>query len=98
MPRAAAVRRMLVPLKLALSKRTKAVSPSISEFSPPMTPATPTGLCSSQMQSILVFSLRSVPSRVRMVSPSRAVRTTMWSPSTQAKSKACIGWPYSIMT
>ena len=89
---------MLVPLKLALSKRTILVSSVISEFSPPMTPATPTGLYSSQMQSMLVFSLRSLPSRVRMVSPSRAVRTTMWPPSTQAKSKACIGWPYSIMT
>ena len=89
---------MLVPLKLALSKRTILVSSVISEFSPPMTPATPTGLYSSQMQSMLVVSLRSLPSRVRMVSPSRAVRTTMCPPSTQAKSKACIGWPYSIMT
>ena len=95
---AAAVRRMLVPLKLALSKRTIFVSGVISLFSPPMTPARPTGLCSSQMQSMLGVTLRSLPSSVRQVSPSRAVRTMMCPPSTQEKSKACIGWPYSIIT
>ena len=95
---AAAVRRMLVPLKLALSKRTIFVFSVISLFSPPMTPARPTGLCSSQMHSMLGLTARGVPSRVRQTSPSRAVRTMMCPPSTQEKSKACMGWPYSIMT
>ena len=59
---------MDAPLKFALSKRTMAVSPTISEFAPPITPATPTGLSVSQMQSILVLRARSVPSRVRTIS------------------------------
>ena len=74
-PRAVAVRRMEVPLKLALSKSTIAVSPSISLLAPPMTPATPTGLSVSQMQSMEGESLRSLPSKVWMVSPSLARRT-----------------------
>ena len=98
MPSAVAVRRMDTPLKLADSKTTMAVSPTISELAPPMTPATPTGLCSSQMHSMLGVSLRSLPSSVWMTSPSRAVRTTILPPSTQEKSKACMGWPYSSMT
>ena len=95
---AVAVRRMEAPLKLADSKRTMAVSPMISLLAPPMTPATHTGLCSSQMHSMSVVSTWSLPSRVWMVSPSRAVRTTIWPPSTQEKSKACMGWPYSSIT
>ena len=68
MPRAVAVRRIETPSKLALSKRTMAVSPTISLFSPPMTPATPTGFSLSQMQSMDGLRARSVPSRVRIVS------------------------------
>ena len=98
MLRAAAVRRTEAPLKLADSKRTMAVSPTISLLAPPMTPATQTGFSSSQMQSMEGVSLRWLPSRVWMVSPSRAVRTMMWPPSTQEKSKACMGWPYSSIT
>ena len=64
MPRALAVRRTETPLKLADSKSTIAVSPTISLFAPPMTPATQTGLCSSQMQSMFGVSLRSLPSSV----------------------------------
>ena len=97
-PRAVAVRRTEAPLKLADSNRTMAVSPTISELAPPMTPATHTGRCSSQMHSMDVVRAWSLPSRVWMDSPSRAVRTTMCPPSTQEKSKACIGWPYSSMT
>ena len=74
-PRAVAVRRMEVPLKFALSKSTIAVSPTISLFSPPMTPATATGFSVSQMQSMEGVSAREVPSSVRMLSPSRARRT-----------------------
>ena len=97
-PSAVAVRRTETPLKLADSKTTAAVSPTISELAPPMTPATQTGLFSSQMHSMLVVSLRSLPSSVWMVSPSRAVRMISLPPSTQLKSKACMGWPYSSMT
>ena len=98
MPSAVAVRRIEAPLKLADSKRTMPVSPTISLFAPPMTPATPTGFSVSQMHSMLVESARSVPSRVWMVSPSRAQRTWISPSLTQEKSKACIGWPYSSMT
>ena len=91
MPSAAAVRRTLVPLKFAPSKTTMAVSPTISELAPPMTPATATGFCSSQMQSIFGVSLRAVPSSVSMVSPSRAVRTMICLPPMHEKSKACMG-------
>ena len=96
--RAVAVRRTEAPLKLADSKSTMAVSPMISLLAPPITPATHTGFVSSQMQSMLVERAWSLPSRVWMDSPSRAVRTTILPPSTQEKSKACIGWPYSSMT
>ena len=89
---------METPSKLALSKRTMAVSPTISLLAPPMTPATPTGLSVSQMQSMVSVRARSVPSRVWMVSPGRAQRTRISPPLTQEKSKACMGWPYSIMT
>ena len=98
MPRAVAVRRTEGPLKQALSKSTMAVSPTISLFSPPMTPATATGRWVSQMQSMPGVRGRSVPSRVRMLSPSRAVRTRISPSCTQLKSKACMGWPYSSMT
>ena len=33
-----------------------------------------------------------------MLSPGRAQRTWISPPVTQEKSKACMGWPYSIMT
>ena len=98
MPRAVAVRRTDGPLKQALSKRTIAVSPTISEFSPPMTPATATGFSVSQMQSISGVRFLSVPSSVRITSPGLARRTRISLLPTQEKSKACIGWPYSIMT
>ena len=91
MPSAVAVRRTEGPLKFALSKSTMAVSPMISLFSPPITPATATGLSVSQMHSMLGVSLRSVPSSVRMLSPSRAQRTCISLLPTHAKSNACIG-------
>ncbi len=98
MPRAVAVRRMEGPEKLALSKRTMAVSPTISLFAPPITPATATGFSTSQMHSMFSVSFLSPPSSVVIVSPARARRIWISPPSTQEKSKACIGWPYSSMT
>ena len=56
----------------------------ISLFSPPMTPATPTGFSASAITSIPVSSSRRLPSSVLKTSPSRAVRTTMAPPSRQA--------------
>ena len=57
MPSAFAVIRTVAPWKFADSKTTVLVSSIISEFAPPITPATATGLSLSQMASIL--SLRS---------------------------------------
>ena len=57
MPSAFAVMRTVAPWKFADSKTTVLVSSIISEFAPPITPATATGLSLSQMASIL--SLRS---------------------------------------
>ena len=76
-PSARAVWRMEVPSKLADSKTTMAVSSLISEFSPPMIPASPMGLFSSAMTSIPAFRLRTLPSSVVRVSPSSASRTTI---------------------
>ena len=56
-PSAFAVIRTVAPWKFADSKTTVLVSSIISEFAPPITPATATGLSLSQMASIL--SLRS---------------------------------------
>ena len=82
MPRARAVRRMVVPSKLADSKTTSAVSETISLFRPPIMPARPTARCSSAMTSILGLSLRTLPSRVVSSSPSSARRTTILPPFT----------------
>ena len=82
MPRARAVLRMEVPLKLADSKTTSTVSSTISLFSPPMMPARPTARVSSAMTSMESFSSRTLPSRVVMLSPSRAVRTMILPPFT----------------
>ena len=98
MPSAIAVRRTEGPLKFALSKTTIAVSPTISEFAPPMTPASATGFVSSQMASMFSFRARALPSSVSSVSSAFARRTTIWLPPMQLKSNACMGWPYSSMT
>ena len=73
---------MQLPSKLADSKTTSAVSPTISLLRPPMTPARPTARVSSAMTSMLEFSLRTLPSRVVSSSPSWARRTTILPPFT----------------
>jgi hypothetical protein len=71
-------------LKLADSKTASFVLLVISLFSPPMTPATPTGLTASAMTSMPGVRARGVPSSVWIVSPGLAVRTTILRPSMQA--------------
>ena len=51
-PSASAVLRIEEPRKFADSKTTSTVSSTISLFSPPITPARPTGFVSSAMTSI----------------------------------------------
>ena len=83
MPRAMAVFRTEVPLKFADSKMMVFVSSTISEFSPPMTPARATGFSASAMTSMLGVSLRLAPSRVMSLSPASARRTTILPPPRQ---------------
>ena len=89
--------------KVADSSRTSVVRSSISEFMPPMTPASATGvLPSSVITAMSGVSVRSTPSRVSSCSPSAAARTTMWRlPSRSVslpRSKAWSGWPVRYMT
>ena len=51
----------------------------------------------SQMTRSSVRRARSFPSSVVSVSPGWARRTTICRPRTLLRSKACMGWPYSIM-
>ena len=92
------VLRTLTGLKQALSINTRVVPASISELSPPMTPATATGFSPSQIMSISASRVRSLPSRVTKASPAAAVRTTIRFPARRSRSKACNGWPHSNMT
>ena len=97
------VREMWPESKRALSSSTSTVPSSISESSPPMTPASATGVSpSSVMRPMSAVQTRSWPSSVVMRSPSRAARTTMWRLPSRSeslpKSKACSGWPVRNMT
>ena len=56
----------------------------ISEFSPPITPASATGPSPSQISRSSPLSSRSTPSSVRMRSPARARRTSMREPRTRS--------------
>ena len=73
-----AVVRTEAPLKQADSNTTVWVSSMMPLYSPPMTPATAAGFSSSQITSISGERVRSTPSRVTMLSPALALRTTMW--------------------
>ena len=72
------------PSKQADSKTTTPVSSVISEFSPPITPASATAFLSSEMTSILSSSVWSLPSSDLNASFARAWRTVMALPSRQA--------------
>ena len=67
------VRRTDAGLKYALSNATILVAAETSAAAPPMTPATAWGRLRSAITSMSGSSLRSTPSRVRIVSP--ALRT-----------------------
>ena len=70
------------PLKQADSKTIMLVSSMMPLYSPPMTPATAEGFFASAMTSISGERTRSTPSRVMIVSPGLALRTTILPPST----------------
>ncbi|VWM25081.1 Uncharacterised protein [Collinsella intestinalis] len=92
-------------LKQALSTSTSTVASVTSDSMPPMTPASATGVVPASpvaMRPMPAESVRSTSSRVRKTSPSRAARTaTVRLPafsSNALRSKACSGWPVSIIT
>ena len=89
---------MLLPLNAAASNSVAFVSAVISLFSPPITPAMPTPFSGSAISSMSCVTARSLPSSVVTISFSYALRTTMLPSFTQARSNACIGWPYSTST
>ena len=98
MPCARLVRRMAVRLKLAHSNITSVVASVISLSSPPITPPMPVAPCASQINRSFGVNVRFTPSSVVSCSPSLARRTMISRPFTLRRSKACIGWPYSIIT
>ena len=65
---------------------------------PPITPASPTGFFASQTTRSSDVNLRTTPSRVFRVSPSRALRTTIFPPSSRSMSNTCVGFPISQRT
>ena len=79
---------MLTPFQVATSSRTRVVDSLTSETSPPMIPAIPVGPSRSQTRTVSASKLRSVPSSVVIVSPSRAVRTMISPPRTLSRSNA----------
>ena len=91
MPSFFAVILVVGPLKQALSKTMVFVSSIMPLNSPPITPATATGLFLSAMTSISSVRSRSTPSRVVIFSPFFAVLTITLFPSRKRRSKACIG-------
>ena len=62
---------MLVPFQFATSSRTRVVSSETSETWPPMIPAIPDGPSRSQTRTVSASKVRSTPSSVVIVSPSR---------------------------
>ena len=60
---------------------TRSVPSAISESSPPITPATADGFSASQISSMFPSSSRSMPSSVFILSPARALRTTILRPA-----------------
>ena len=100
MPSARAARRMASGSHQAASSATSAVASWISLEAPPMMPASASA-GSPPLPAITPTrpgSVRSWPSSVVSVSPSRDQRTTSASPGTRARSKAWLGWPSSIIT
>ena len=93
-----AVLRVLIASKLADSSRMFAVPSVTAVPEPPMTPASAMARRGSAMTSIGGRSVLVSSSRVASDSPGRAVLTTTVRSAIVSRSKACSGWPYSIMT
>ena len=87
-PSLLAVVLMLSPLKLADSTMIVCVSSSISEFSPPMTPAIAMLLSASLIMSMSSSIFLSVSSRVVKTSPGAALSTMILLPWTSLMSNA----------
>ena len=97
-PNFLAVSLTLPPLNTADSKTTVFVLSSISEFCPPITPATATGFSLSAITSIELSNFLSCSSNVVITSPSFALLTIMCFPDIEFISNACIGCPSSSIT
>ena len=80
-PKARELLRMLSRANLAASNITSVVVSRISEFKPPMIPASATGFLPSQITRLFVFKVNSFSSRVTIFSPSVARLTQMALPS-----------------
>ncbi len=89
---------MLTPFQFATSSRTRVVESLTSETWPPMIPAMLVGPSRSQTRTMSASNRRSVPSRVVIVSPSRAARTMISPPGTRSRSNACSGWAVISIT
>ena len=80
-PNARELLRMLSRANLAASNITSVVVSRISEFKPPMIPASATGFLPSQITRLFVFKVNSFSSRVTIFSPSVARLMQMALPS-----------------
>jgi len=89
---------MLVPTQVAASISTRVVASDTSETWPPMIPAIPDGPSASHTSAASLVNVRSTPSSVVMVSPSRALRTTIRPPRTRSRSNAWSGCPMRSIT
>ena len=89
---------MPIGSKLAASRSTSVVPSETSDSSPPMIAASATDRSPSVIIRSLGSSSRSVPSRVRSVSPSCARRTTIRPPASSDRSNAWSGLPHTCIT
>ena len=89
---------MFTPSQPADSITTSVVVSVTPDSSPPMMPPMATGPAASATTSIEGVSFRTWPSRQRIDSPCRAWRTRSCRPCNLARSKTCVGFPYSSIT
>ncbi len=97
-PRRSALRCTWAPFQLAASSATRVVVSVTSERAPPMMAAIEVGPSSSQMTRRSGSRVRWTPSRVSIVSPSRARRTVSRPPAMASRSKAWSGCPVRSIT
>ena len=89
---------MFGPTQVAASISTRVVDSETSETCPPMIPPIPVGPSASHTSAVVPSKVRSTSSSVVIVSPSRALRTTIRAPRTLSRSKTCNGCPVSSIT